>query len=182
MDCGGCCFPGASTGAPSSQVQALAKQLQLLLDEYVILKLLAVEDSQLVWTVFVDVLCLSHHGNLLDACTLAAVAALQNTKVPVLTMDSNLPRINSASTGLPLRKPSLSASFALLDNWCLLDPTMEEEGTADGCVCYTVSSDGAIAQLQHSGHKITEQELLRLSQLAVNRVGSLHKLLLTSKQ
>lgn len=33
---------------------------------------------QYVWVVNVDVLCLNHNGNLLDAVTLSAVAALRN--------------------------------------------------------------------------------------------------------
>ena len=53
----------------------------LNITRYIDVKLLALKESQVVWVVYVDVVCLSHHGNLLDACTLAAVAALQNSKI-----------------------------------------------------------------------------------------------------
>lgn len=53
----------------------------LIKSRYIDLELLALKESQIIWIVYVDVVCLSHHGNLLDACTLAAVAALQNSNI-----------------------------------------------------------------------------------------------------
>lgn len=41
---------------------------------------LVVKNSELVWVLNVDVICLSHHGNLLDVCCLATTAALRNSK------------------------------------------------------------------------------------------------------
>lgn len=41
---------------------------------------------QFVWIVHVDVICLSHQGNLLDTCSLATVAALKNSKENALLL------------------------------------------------------------------------------------------------
>ena len=42
---------------------------------------LVVADSDLVWVLHVDAVCLSLDGNLLDTCCLAAVAALSTSKL-----------------------------------------------------------------------------------------------------
>jgi len=36
--------------------------------------------GDLVWVLHVDAICLSYHGNLLDACCLAAMAALRDSE------------------------------------------------------------------------------------------------------
>lgn len=115
MECGSCSWPGSTSGAPSSQVQALTKQLQLLVDKYVQAELLTVKECELAWIVYVDVVCLSHHGNLLDTCILAAVAALQNTKVPSLSGSDPPVMDQSSEIKLPLLTPSYTISFALLE-------------------------------------------------------------------
>ena len=79
-----------------------------------------------MWVVNVDVMCLNHSGNLLDAMTLAAVAALKNgilwahtytcnyfcaVKIPCNDVGMG----SSAQDGLPLLAPPFTVSFGLLE-------------------------------------------------------------------
>ena len=51
--------------------------------------------GRLVWSVQVDLYIINEDGNLVDACFLAAVAALMNTRLPEVTLGGpHLIRVN----------------------------------------------------------------------------------------
>ena len=58
------------------------------------------DDDELQWFLYVDIYCLEHDGNLMDACTLALVSALQNTALPevVVSEDGSEVRLKAASS------------------------------------------------------------------------------------
>lgn len=85
-----------------------------------------------------------------------------------------------------------------ISQWCLLDPSIEEERIAQGHLSISLNSNGSLTLLQHTGttqwekkssklpfnyvgHVITEQEILRLSQLAMKQVTTLNELLQTAQ-
>ena len=85
----------------------------------------------------------------------------------------------------------------LCSEWSLLDPSLEEERAALGHVSVSLQCDGSIIQLHHTGlffvdiiyyikclqtgHKISDQEILRLSQLAMKQVTTFNELLQISQ-
>lgn len=44
----------------------------------------------------------------------------------------------------------------LCRDWCLLDPTLEEERNAQGHICFNVNEDGVITNFQHTGLRFTQ--------------------------
>lgn len=50
---------------------------------------LVIEPGKKVWTVWVDISVLDYGGNVLDACTIAAVAALYDAKLPKVVREND---------------------------------------------------------------------------------------------
>ncbi|WFD03343.1 hypothetical protein MOBT1_002032 [Malassezia obtusa] len=78
------CSPQYRLGPPSDDAQALSHYLQLFLDQSQALprESLCIEPGVAVWSLHVDVVCVSADGNVLDAAALAAIAALGDCKLP----------------------------------------------------------------------------------------------------
>ncbi len=78
-----------------------------------------------VWTAYVDLYVLNYDGNLFDAGTLAATAALRSAKMPKyeneeVIREGNLPKIKSNGS-------VTSCTFAKVGDKLLLDPNGNEE-------------------------------------------------------
>jgi len=95
---------------------------------------LCIEEGEKVWTVFIDLHILDNNGNLFDCCTLAAAAALSNTKIPNIQHG-----IADKDVDLPVNCWPISCTFGKLGNSVILDPTSEEEGVMSAR--FTVAHD-----------------------------------------
>ncbi|KAG9397452.1 3' exoribonuclease family, domain 1 [Carpediemonas membranifera] len=114
---------------------------------------LVIADNK-VWILRVDTKILNNDGNLTDACTLAAVAALRHFRLPITDVThhadgSQRVKVMPASSHdpRPLDMPGepLSCSFMVMPTTpptIVADPTAEEEETA-ACSPVTVLIDGA---------------------------------------
>ncbi|KAI4814104.1 hypothetical protein KUCAC02_003311 [Chaenocephalus aceratus] len=93
---------------------------------------LCIERGKLCWVLYCDMMCVDYDGNVLDACIIALLAALKNTKLPEVTInkDTGAPEVNlEKRKGLNIRKHPVGASFCVFDDSILIvDPTAEEEG------------------------------------------------------
>ena len=83
-------------------------------------------DEENVWNVFVDIYVLNYDGNLFDAGTLAAIAAILTSKQPkyedgVVTRDGTLSRVKTKG-GIVT-----SCTYGKIGNRLLLDPDGNEE-------------------------------------------------------
>merc|ERR1712232_408145 len=68
-------------------------------------------EAEVVWVLYVDVVCLNHDGNAFDLCLLAALAALEDTSLPALVeekpahagsvAETSRPRLAVAPSGVP---------------------------------------------------------------------------------
>ncbi|WFD00438.1 hypothetical protein MYAM1_003187 [Malassezia yamatoensis] len=78
------CSPNYRPGPPSDDAQALAHQLQNLLDhaQAIDRASLCIEPGVAVWCLYVDVVVVSADGNVLDSAMFASVAALAHCRLP----------------------------------------------------------------------------------------------------
>ncbi len=122
------------------------------------LKSLFIEKDK-VWSIFIDVYVLNYDGNLFDASYIAAVAALNNTKIPKYE-DEKLNR--SETTQLKLNGIVTSCTFAKLAGKVVLDPTGNEESVMSARV--TISNDeNSIRSMQKGlSGSFTQNELEEL--------------------
>lgn len=109
---------------------------------------LSIREGELYWVLHTHVVCLNFDGNAFDLCLLAALAALEDTRLPSLVEDPSVPqafgvqrRLVEAAPGctaadvlfegrrVKLNSRPLPATFAQLpgEHW-VLDPCAAEEG------------------------------------------------------
>lgn len=105
-------------------------------------KKLCIKAGEKVWTVFIDVYSLNDDGNILDAASIAAVAALKSAKMPKYDEDAGRVQFGEwTDDNLPLEDnvTPLNITFHKVGNKFLLDPTAEEEDAADGRIAIGLS-------------------------------------------
>ena len=126
---------------------------------------LVIKEGEKVWTVFIDVYPINDDGNLIDAASLGAVAALKNAKIPMLDKDGKIDYDKDSKESIPLTKDisPLSFSFFKIGDSVILDPTREEEEAADARITFGISKwngQYVINSCQKSGEEpLTQAEI-----------------------
>lgn len=116
------CSPQFKAGPPSEGAQAITHGLQRFLNTSGVLprKALCIEAGAAVWTLYLDVVCISADGGILDAAALAAVAALADCKLPKPSFDVDTRQcICDAAevTRLPLAGLPTLVSFGIYESY-----------------------------------------------------------------
>jgi exosome complex component RRP42 len=135
--------------------RAIRESKMIELDKLVI-------NDEKVWTVYVDVYPINDDGNLIDAASLAAIAALKEAKVPELNEHGLVDHDIKPKKKLPLADEiaPISVSFFKLGDSIILDPTREEEEACDARVTFGISKKGKqylINSCQKAGSAIFTQ-------------------------
>ncbi len=140
---------------------------------------LVITPGEKVWTVIIDIYPINDDGNLIDAATIAATAALHNAKLPALDENGKID-YHAPSTGkLPLREgiAPITVSFFKLGNSIIIDPTREEEEACDVRVSWGVSiwnGKHVINSCQKSGAEIfSASELEHMMKILPNKFNEL---------
>ena len=159
------CHPQFRPGPPSEQAQTASTFLRdaIANSKLVDCTDLSVKAGKLAWAVHLDVVCLNHDGNVVDASLKAAVAALRNLRLPAVTVTSDendavaedVVSVDAESRSRsPLRMGALPVGCTVVEfaGRLLVDPTAEEEEVATSGVTVVVDSDsGEICQLLKTG-------------------------------
>lgn len=105
---------------------------------------LCIKSGEKVWTVFIDLYSINDDGDLLDACALAALAALITARMP--KYDEKTEKIiygEYTNKKLPITKNiPITFTFHKIGKAIIIDPTREEEAASETRVSIAVSSDG----------------------------------------
>lgn len=140
---------------------------------------LAVVPGEKVWTVLVDIYPINDDGNLVDAATIAAVAALKNTYMPSLDKDYKIDYDAKTKDKLPVSKETYPISFTFfkLGNSLILDPTREEEEACEVKVILGVSKwngQHMVSSCQKNGETpFTQQEIEKMFSLLPKKYDEL---------
>lgn len=129
---------------------------------------LCIEPGKKVWTVFVDVYSINDDGNLMDAATIGAIAALKIAKIPKYDKESGKVLYGEyTDEKIPLTDHvPVAISVHKLGKSLIVDPTREEEDLSETRVTIG-SSNGVISSLQKSESKYLEiEEIKRVFEIA----------------
>jgi exosome complex component RRP42 len=152
-------------GPPGIQSIELARIIDRGIREshFIDMKQLCIKEGELVWTVFVDIYPINDDGNLIDACALAAVAALKNAVFPELK-DDKIQYGEFTDKKLPLGDAPLTLTLYKIGKKFVLDPTSIEEECAKARITIATTSGKKgefIHAMQKSGDEaLTEKEVL----------------------
>jgi len=134
-------------GPPSDKSQVLSQQVLEYFSNSQLLNLdeLCVQTKKLCWVLYADIVCISHDGNLLDAILIALLAALINTKLPVMKVNDETGEIVASDKDtftLNIVNKAVSTSLALFNESLLLvDPTHEEEDLSNGVITVVMGAN-----------------------------------------
>ncbi|MBU7009410.1 MAG: exosome complex protein Rrp42 [Theionarchaea archaeon] len=106
---------------------------------------LCVKEGELVRLVFVDLHILDYDGNLIDACGIAAMAALATTKMQVLEEDGTP---TEEYVDLPVRDLAIPCTFVKLGDVLLLDPSLDEEKAMDSRITVATDKEQRVCAMQ----------------------------------
>ncbi|VVB54644.1 Exosome complex component Rrp42 [uncultured archaeon] len=128
-----------------------------------------------VWAVYLDIHVLDNDGNLFDVASAAAVAALHDTRMPIIE-DGILKHGNWTDKKLPVTCAPVSSTFAKIGNAIVLDPTLDEEYGMDARLTLTVTDTMNAAQKGGVG-SFTPDEVEECVDKAFERAEEIRRLI-----
>ncbi len=105
-------------------------------------KSLCIRKGELVWIVFIDTYVVNDDGNRFDAASLAALSALNNTKIPQVKDDAIVKGKHAGK--LKLSKQPVFCTFAKIAEKIVLDPTLSEEKAMDARFSCAFADDNTL--------------------------------------
>ncbi len=132
------------SGPPSIQAIELARIVDRGIRESGMIDFskLCIKKGEKVWCVMIDIYPINDDGNLIDACALAAIAALKNAIMPKLKEDDKVDYGNRTNKKLPLKEViPITTTFYKIGDKLILDPNSKEEETIEGRVSIAISKD-----------------------------------------
>ncbi len=159
--------PTFEAGPPSPQAIEIARVVDRGIREskMVNMEKLCITPKEKVWVMFIDIHVLDYDGNLFDASSYGAVAALATTVVPAKAqgLGEDFP--------LPVEHWPVSVTFAKIKDVLLVDPNLDEERMADARLTVTTDENGDIRAMQKGlSGSFTYDEVKRMIETAI-RVG-----------
>jgi len=167
--------PTVETGPPGPAVIELARVVDRGIREshMVDVTQLVIEKDKSVVGVFADIVVIDYDGNLFDACSYAATAALLTSKTPTWEMIDDKPSVvEGGEKQLPINTIPVSVTMGKIGNHIIVDPNGDEWDSMDSRITITTDSDGNICALQKGDTDgFTIEEIVQCGETSV-RVGS----------
>lgn len=136
--------PDFEAGPPREDAIELARVVDrgVRESEVVELEKLCIEEGEKVWIIFIDIHVLDYDGNLFDAASLAALAAIFTTKVPAerFELGEDYP--------LPLKDLPVSCTSVKFNDVVVFDPSLDEEEIAEARLTVATDKKGDIRAMQ----------------------------------
>ncbi len=167
--------PTVETGPPQPHVIELARVVDRGIRESHMIDVtqLVIQKDKSVIGVFADNVVVDYDGNLFDACSYAATAALLTSKTPTWNwVDEKPVFVESDPTQLPVSTIPVSVTMAKIGNYIIVDPNGDEWNSMDARITITSDSDGNICALQKGGSNgFSQDEINQCGEISV-RVGA----------
>jgi exosome complex component RRP42 len=130
--------------------------------------------------VSVDIVPLNHDGNIIDAGSIAAIAALQSTRLPAIDENGNVDYKHlSEKNAFELKSLPIAVTIGKIGENLIVDPTKEEEDSLDARLTVTVMEDGKFCSLQKGGEVgFTTEEISKIFDLAIEKSQEIRSKLL----
>ena len=168
--------PEFESGPPNPQSIELARVVDRGIRESKALdfKKLCIVEGEKVWLVLIDIYSINDEGNLQDAASLAAMAALIQAKIPKY----NGEKIDyKEHTGkLPLVRRPVECTVMKIGENFIVDPIKEEEVFIDSRLTVAVMEDGNICAMQKGGEKaLSIEDTEKMIEIAIEKTKELRK-------
>jgi exosome complex component RRP42 len=142
---------------------------------------LVIKEGELVWVINIDIYPINNDGNVIDAASIGAVAALRQTVFPEADKEGKVDYEKKTNKKLPLSKDILPISFSFFKagNSIILDPTREEEEACDARITFGISKwkeQYMINSCQKKGGaSLVPEEISKMMELLPQKFNELDK-------
>ncbi|MBS3175929.1 exosome complex protein Rrp42 [Candidatus Woesearchaeota archaeon] len=160
--------PRFEPGPPSAEGIEVARVVDRGIREAgaIDVKKLCIARAEKVWIVTIDICTINDAGNLIDASSLAAIAALKQATFPKYE-NNEIDYQTRTDTKLPMRKWPLAITVFKIGNQLFVDPLREEEDVMEARLTVSTTEDGKICALQKGGSTpLTPDEIDQMIVLA----------------
>ena len=155
--------PDFEAGPPREKAIELARVVDRGIRESKIIEVdkLCLEPGEAIWMVFIDIHIIDFDGNLFDASSLAALAALHNAVIPIERLRPDLEKLQEKFPSvkkyleehptdypLPLKEPPISCTSVKYNNVIMIDPALDEEEIAEARLTVATDKNGDIRAMQ----------------------------------
>ena len=169
--------PAFEVGPPREAAIELARVVDRGIRESKALdfKGLCIREGELVWIAFVDFYVSNDDGNMFDTASIAALAAMNEAKIPKLEDDKIVKHEYSGK--LKLSKQPLLSTYAKVAAKIFLDPSLVEEKSMTARFSSAVADDDTLCAFQ-KGEKgyFKEAEIEQCIDLAFKNTKEIRKL------
>ncbi|MFQ5782246.1 MAG: exosome complex protein Rrp42 [Nitrosopumilus sp.] len=167
--------PTVETGPPGPDVIELARVVDRGIRESHMIDVsqLVIEKDKSVVGVFADNVVVDYDGNLFDACSYAATAALLSSKTPKWNMVDDVPTlVEDEVSSVPITTIPVSVTMGKIGDHIIVDPNADEWASMDARITITSDSDGNICALQKGGNDgFSLEEIVQCGEISV-RIGT----------
>lgn len=173
--------PDFEAGPPGAEAVEVSRVVDRAIRESkcIDMKKLCIKPKEKVWIIFVDVDVLDDDGNLIDASSLAAIAALQDTRLPVLDEEYKIKEGELSDKKLPLKSSPVSVTIARIGDALVVDPALDEIKALDSRLTVgTYTEDGVVklCSMQKGGERgLMLEEIEEIVSIAEKRGEDLRK-------
>lgn len=140
------------------------------------LKKLCIFHGKKVFVVFVDIYVLDYDGNLIDASSLASLAALLNTKIKNYEVKNGEIIYKEELIPLPIQNYPVTVTLAKVNNTLIVDPCLEEEQVMQSRLTITIDKNDNICAIQKGGlGELTLDEIKKAVEVAIIKAKEIRK-------
>ena len=132
-------------------------------------KKLCITPKEKVWIILIDVCTINDDGNLLDASSLAALAALKDTKFPKYDGEKVIYE-EKTDKKIKLENMPLSVTVIKIGDKFIVDPNSEEEKAVDARLTVASIEDGTLCALQKGGdYPLAIEDIKKMIEIGVEK-------------
>ncbi len=169
--------PEFELGPPGIQAIELARVVDRGIRESkaIDFKKLCIEKGGKIWMVIIDICPINDAGNLFDASSLAAMAALKHTVFPSFDGEKVDYKAKTEKK-LALEKIPIAVTIIKIGDKFIIDPDTEEEKVVDARLTVSSIEDGTLCALQKGGDfPLTIDEISKMLDIGIEKAKELRK-------
>jgi exosome complex component RRP42 len=155
--------PDFESGPPDKESIELARVVDrgIRESELIDVEKLCIIPGEKVWIVFIDIHILDYDGNLFDAASLASLAALMTSNVPIERLKPYLEKLKDKYPSIeeylnnhpqnfpiPLRDPPISCTSVKYNGVVVMDPSLNEDEIAEARLTVATDKNADIRAMQ----------------------------------
>lgn len=185
--------PDFESGPPRENAIELARVVDRGIRESEVIGLdkLCIEPGEKIWLAFIDIHIIDFDGNLFDAASLAALAALFDATVPVERLrpalekhQEKFPSIKKylekhpKDYQLPMNEPPISCTSVKFNDVIVLDPSLDEEEIAEARLTVAMDKNKDIRAMQKGLNGVfTVDEIKNIIKTSVDNSAKIRRML-----